>query len=78
MANIVDNAIKYTQRSGRITLSLSKDGDRVELNIADNGPGIPQKFYSKVIEKFFRLEQSRSSTRKRAGPEPSQRGAEAA
>jgi len=61
IANILDNAIKYTPSAGNITVTLTVDAQRVLLRVADNGPGIPEPLYPKVIEKFFRLEQSRSS-----------------
>lgn len=61
LANILDNAIKYTPKSGSIKVSL-KDGEGfVILQVSDNGIGIPEAFYNRVTEKFFRLEQSRSS-----------------
>ncbi len=60
-ANIIDNAIKYTPKSGTIKVIL-KDGEGfILLQVADNGAGIPTAFYHRVTEKFFRLEQSRSS-----------------
>lgn len=61
VANIIDNAIKYTPRSGLITVRLLVQDGYVLLQVADNGIGIPEAFYGKVTEKFFRLEQSRSS-----------------
>ncbi len=42
-------------------VTLTVDAQQVLLRIADNGPGIPDAFYHKVTEKFFRLEKSRSS-----------------
>jgi len=61
VANIIDNAIKYTPRGGGIVLTLTIEEHYIVLKIADNGPGIAEKFYHKVTEKFFRLEESRSS-----------------
>jgi signal transduction histidine kinase len=61
IANILDNAIKYTPKAGKILVTLAVDAQQVLLKIADNGPGIPDAFYHKVTEKFFRLEKSRSS-----------------
>jgi signal transduction histidine kinase len=61
IANILDNAIKYTPKGGNIKVSLTANAACAELRIADNGPGIPASFRPKVTEKFFRLEQSRSS-----------------
>jgi signal transduction histidine kinase len=61
VANIFDNAIKYAPKGGHITVTLSVLDKYIELKVGDNGPGIPEAFHHKVTEKFFRLEQSRSS-----------------
>ncbi|MFA6267963.1 MAG: ATP-binding protein [Pseudolabrys sp.] len=68
LANLVDNAIKYCVAPERpadapqpqIVLSASNDGDRVLLTVADNGPGIPEADRTRALERFVRLEQSRS------------------
>jgi len=61
VANILDNAIKYTPQAGHIMVTLAIADSQIELKVADDGPGIPQEFHHKVTEKFFRLERSRSS-----------------
>jgi signal transduction histidine kinase len=66
LANLVDNAIKYARpdRAGdlpaEITVKASVDGDRVLLSVADRGPGIPEADRGHVVDRFVRLEQSRS------------------
>ncbi len=68
LANLVDNAIKYAEpKSGQvndiateIVVSAVNEGDRVLLTVADNGPGIPDADRSRAVERFVRLEQSRS------------------
>ncbi|RDV02408.1 sensor histidine kinase [Undibacter mobilis] len=68
LANLVDNAIKYSVAAGRsadappaeIKVGAVIDGDRVLLTVADNGPGIPEADRSRALERFVRLEQSRS------------------
>lgn len=60
-ANILDNAIKYTQPSGRIRLVLRERPRQLEIAISDTGPGIPAETREQVFERFFRLETSRSS-----------------
>jgi signal transduction histidine kinase len=60
-ANVVDNAIKYTPASGRIRLSMLDLPDRLEITVADSGPGIPEEAREKIFERFFRLETSRST-----------------
>ncbi len=61
LANLLDNAIKYTPASGRIHLSLEQDGDDVWLRLCDSGPGIPEHLHDQVFQRFFRLEQSRTT-----------------
>lgn len=56
-ANLLDNAIKYTPPQGRIWVALA--GTRVI--VADNGPGIPPEARDKVLQRFYRLEESRST-----------------
>jgi signal transduction histidine kinase len=68
LANLVDNAIKYgasarAPSNGQppaILLKAASEGDRALLSVADNGPGIPEADRSRVLERFVRLEQSRS------------------
>lgn len=64
LANLIDNAIKYAQpaagaRAG-IVVSAVDTGERVLLTVADRGPGIPEADRARVVERFVRLEQSRS------------------
>lgn len=67
MANLVDNAIKYagpetsqTNGAGEIVVGAGAEGDRIMLTVSDHGPGIPAADRGRVIERFVRLEQSRS------------------
>lgn len=63
LANLLDNAVKYTPEGGRITLSVSDsaNGAGPVLAVADDGPGIPPEHREEVLRRFVRLEQSRSS-----------------
>jgi len=58
--NLVDNAIKYTQPAGQITVTLSKTGRDALLTVKDNGPGIPLKDQSQVFDRFYRVDRARS------------------
>jgi signal transduction histidine kinase len=68
LANLVDNAIKYAEPCKKahdappaeIAVSAANSGDRVLLSVADRGPGIPEADRAHVVERFVRLEQSRS------------------
>ncbi len=61
IANLIDNAIKYTPANGKISVTLTKNEQFIECVVADNGPGIPPSLYDKVKERFFRMEASRTS-----------------
>lgn len=61
VANLIDNALKYTPQGGKVSVSLQKNEDNIFIIVADNGPGIPEEFHEKVKEKFFRLEKSRTT-----------------
>ncbi|MCT8971184.1 sensor histidine kinase [Microbaculum marinisediminis] len=64
IANLVDNALKYApaEAGGRdISVSVRCQGDRAQIAVADSGPGIPAELRDKVVERFARLEESRSA-----------------
>jgi len=67
LANLIDNAIKYAGPNGKINgmpaeivVKAGNDGDRITLSVAARGPGIPDADRGRVVERFVRLEQSRS------------------
>ncbi|MFO1127249.1 MAG: HAMP domain-containing sensor histidine kinase [Rhodospirillales bacterium] len=62
IANLLDNAVKYTPAGGVIDVSVTAHGqEQVTLSIADNGPGIGAADRQRVLERFVRLEESRST-----------------
>ena len=61
LANLVDNAIKYTPPGGRVTIRPAVSFQGVDLRVADTGPGIPPQERPRVVERFVRLEASRNS-----------------
>jgi signal transduction histidine kinase len=61
LANLVDNAIKYTPDGGRITLSARQIEGRVVIMVADTGPGVPAKLRERVFERFYRVDDSRAT-----------------
>lgn len=64
LSNLIDNAIKYGRPAdgsrGRITVSLIRRGGEAVLSVADTGPGIPAEDRERVVERFVRLEASRT------------------
>jgi signal transduction histidine kinase len=61
LANLIDNAIKYTPSGGHIDVSAAESPAGVNLTVADSGPGIPPEHRARVLERFVRLESSRNS-----------------
>jgi signal transduction histidine kinase len=61
LANLVDNAIKYTPPGGRVTIRPGLHFQGVDISVADSGPGIPPAERPRVTERFVRLEASRNS-----------------
>lgn len=61
LANLVDNAIKYTPAGGNVRLSIENTSAGIAAVVADNGPGIPEEERERVTERFVRLEASRHS-----------------
>lgn len=60
LANLIDNAIKYTDE-GAVTVVLTRQKGVPAVIVCDTGPGIPDEYKDKVLERLFRLEQSRTS-----------------
>ena len=58
--NLVDNAVKYSPKGGRVGVSCSETGGKARLVVQDQGPGIPDEFRERVFERFFRVDTSRS------------------
>jgi len=61
LANLVENAIRHCPAGTAIAVSLDRDGGRSILSVADTGPGIPAAERDKVLDRFYRVEQSRTT-----------------
>lgn len=64
LVNLVENALKYFEArpglTGRITIGVRAESGRVLIEVADNGPGIPAADRARVVERFVRLDSSRT------------------
>ncbi len=62
IANLLDNAIKYTPAGGKVdvTMNTAADSQAVSLTVTDSGIGISQKDRSRIFERFYRCDPSRS------------------
>jgi PAS domain S-box-containing protein len=58
IANLLNNAAKYTDRGGRIRLTSRREGDQVTIRVRDNGIGIPKDAQGRIFEKFAQVDRS--------------------
>lgn len=65
ITNLLNNAARYTDRGGRISLTAERQGDEAVITVRDNGPGIAREMLPRLFEMFVQLDSS---------PERSQRG----
>jgi len=62
--NLLDNAAKYSPAGSRIDVRAKRDGELVEIEIVDEGPGIPPADFERIFDKFYRVQ---AQDRRRAG-----------
>lgn len=65
--NLIDNAIKHNQPGANVTLAVHQDEAGCEVWVSDDGPGLPAEDASRLFERFFRVDTSRSRERGGAG-----------
>lgn len=58
--NLIDNAIRYNKENGEVTVSTATSENKAFLTVEDTGIGIPKKYQSRIFERFFRVDKSRS------------------
>src|SRR5688500_13869980 len=61
LANLVDNAIKYTPRGGRVELQASSDHRTVQIRVSDTGSGISEQHLPRIFDRLYRGDQSRAT-----------------
>ncbi len=58
--NLVDNAIKYSDNGGSVTITTEEDESFSYIKVADTGIGIAEEYQDRIFERFFRVDKSRS------------------
>ena len=58
--NLMENAIKYNRKGGRVTVTVEPVGNQAYFVVADTGIGIPEESQSRVFERFYRVDKGRS------------------
>jgi signal transduction histidine kinase len=61
LANLVDNAIKYTPRGGQVQLSAAAERDAIVIRVSDTGPGISEHDLPRIFDRLYRGDQSRAT-----------------
>lgn len=62
MRNLLENALKYTNSQGKVSVACQTVGNQVRLTVKDTGIGIPEESLSRIFERFYRVDKSRTRT----------------
>ncbi len=62
-SNLIDNSFKYSGDSLSLSISAEGIGDKVQIRISDNGPGISKDHIQRIFERFYRVDSSRETSR---------------
>lgn len=60
LTNLIENAYKYIPTPGKIEIKWWAQNQRFFCSVHDNGPGIPERYQSRIFERFFRIDRARS------------------
>ncbi|MEL6194375.1 MAG: HAMP domain-containing sensor histidine kinase [Bacteroidota bacterium] len=60
LSNLVDNAIKYGDSNGTVSIEIHEKDDKMEVRVADEGSGIEEEHLDKIFRRFYRVDKSRS------------------
>ena len=63
LTNLIENGIRYGNEHGRVLVTLEEDKKHLLVSVRDDGPGIPPEHLSRIFERFYRVEKSRSKDR---------------
>ena len=58
--NLLDNAIKHSPEGGTVAVTMHRHGDRYDISVVDEGPGVPPELRERIFERFYRVDTSRS------------------
>jgi len=60
VSNLIDNAVKYSEKGASVNVGTQRVGDTVEIEVRDQGIGIPQADRERIFERFYRVDRARS------------------
>jgi signal transduction histidine kinase len=61
VSNLLENAIRHSPEGGRVTVAASARRDRIVIEVADEGTGVPEQERARIFERFYRSDNARSS-----------------
>ncbi len=67
IANLINNAIKYTPEGGEIRVEIIPKGRQVQINVTDNGIGISESEQQRIFERFYQVDKARTRSKKDKG-----------
>ncbi len=60
MANLIENAVKYTEAGGNVRVGVALEQDQASISVSDSGIGIPEEHHRRIFERFYRVDKDRS------------------
>jgi two-component system, OmpR family, phosphate regulon sensor histidine kinase PhoR len=60
MVNLLENAIKYSEKESEVAIDAERAGDKIHIHIQDHGIGIEEKHHARLFERFYRVDKARS------------------
>ncbi len=60
LANLINNAVVYTQEGGKVEVTIKKENEYAVIKVSDNGIGIPEDEQDRIFERFYRVDKARS------------------
>jgi signal transduction histidine kinase len=67
LENLIENGLRHTPEGGRVTITLRPDAEKVSIEVADTGCGIPTEALPHIFDRFYRVDKNRSSRSNEAG-----------
>lgn len=61
LQNLIDNALNYTPEKGKVTIKLQEDNRQVNISVANTGPGIASEELPKIFDRYYKIENNKSS-----------------
>jgi signal transduction histidine kinase len=65
--NLLDNAVRYAARRGRVVIRARREGDRLAIAVGNDGPAVPAEERTRLFERYYRAEERRLSARENRG-----------